>query len=88
MLRIAGNILREETDSPNEELLLMRTLRDMNLSKLVAEDVPLFSALLKDIFPRVENPGKKTYEQIERKIKEKVTLHGLEHYTPWVLKLV
>ena len=32
-----------------EEMLFMRTVRDMNLSKLVADDVPLFLALLKDI---------------------------------------
>ncbi len=57
VLRTAGNILREETENPNEELLLMRTLRDMNLSKLVTEDIPLFLDLLKDIFPKITNPG-------------------------------
>jgi len=33
-------------------MLLMRSLRDMNLSKLVADDIALFNGLLSDIFPK------------------------------------
>jgi hypothetical protein len=40
-----------------EEMLMMRTLRDMNLSKLVADDVELFISLLHDIFPNQKDPG-------------------------------
>jgi len=36
----------------DEEMLLMRALRDMNLSKLVSDDIPLFAGLLSDIFPK------------------------------------
>jgi len=51
VLRTAGNTKRFETKS-DEEMLLMRSLRDMNLSKLVADDIPLFNGLLLDIFPK------------------------------------
>jgi len=52
VLRTAGNTKRVEGEGKEEEMLLMRSLRDMNLSKLVAEDIPLFNGLLLDIFPR------------------------------------
>jgi len=51
VLRTAGNTKREELKS-DEEMLLMRSLRDMNLSKLVADDIALFNGLLQDIFPK------------------------------------
>jgi len=46
-------------------MLLMRSLRDMNLSKLVADDIPLFNGLLADIFPKTKDPPKKNYPEVE-----------------------
>ena len=50
VLRTAGKTKRRQDRDP-EEALLMSTLRDMNLSKMVAQDVPLFLSLLADLFP-------------------------------------
>jgi dynein heavy chain len=67
VLRTAGNTKREELKS-DEEMLLMRSLRDMNLSKLVADDIALFNGLLMDIFPKQSDIKKKDYPDVERMI--------------------
>jgi len=64
VLRTAGNTKRKESKS-DEEMLLMRSLRDMNLSKLVSDDINLFNSLLKDIFPLQKDPPKMNYPAIE-----------------------
>merc|ERR1719506_3200871 len=65
VLRTSGSNKRSEPADTDEEMLFMRTVRDMNLSKLVADDVPLFLALLKDLFPKVADPPKAEYKNIE-----------------------
>merc|ERR1719261_743238 len=54
VLRTAGKTKRDNLQA-DEEMLLMTTLRDMNLSKMVADDTPLFLSLLKDLFPGVQD---------------------------------
>jgi dynein heavy chain len=66
VLRTAGSVKRSEPPESEEDMLFMRTARDMNLSKMVADDTPLFLALLTDLFPKVANPPKKVYEAIEK----------------------
>jgi len=48
----------------------MRTLRDMNLSKLVFDDTNLFNSLIRDIFPKQLEPKKKTYDKVEKAVLE------------------
>lgn len=78
VLRTAGNTKRKETKpdmvfTPEkkeffEEFLLMRSLRDMNMSKLVFDDIPLFEGLLRDIFPRQTSADKVNHAQVESRI--------------------
>uniref|UniRef100_A0A3B4BIB9 Dynein heavy chain hydrolytic ATP-binding dynein motor region domain-containing protein n=1 Tax=Periophthalmus magnuspinnatus TaxID=409849 RepID=A0A3B4BIB9_9GOBI len=55
VLVMAGELKR---GSPhlNEDVVLMRALRDMNLPKFVFEDVPLFLGLILDLFPGLDCP--------------------------------
>lgn len=50
-----GPLLRPEAPSfPGQVLLL--SMRDMNIAKLTSVDVPLFNAIVQDLFPNVELP--------------------------------
>ena len=71
----------------SEEKIVMRVLRDMNLSKLVGEDEPLFMSLIDDLFPglTLEKAG---YPDIEAAIADAVQMANLIYHPPWVLKLI
>ena len=87
VLRTAGATKRANRDT-EEAILLYQTLRDMNLSKMVAQDVPLFLSLLKDLFPKLSAPPLAEYKAVEDAIKLSVEEMGLVQYVPWVKKVV
>lgn len=55
VLVMAGQLKRGSQDL-NEDVVLMRALRDMNLPKFVFDDVPLFLGLISDLFPGLDCP--------------------------------
>jgi dynein heavy chain len=86
VLRTMGATKRENLDKP-EAYLVYRTVRDMNLSKLVAQDVPLFLSLLADLFPDMSPPPKSDYPKEEEILKTVVEKYQLVHHEDWVLKV-
>jgi dynein heavy chain len=72
---MAGALKREASDV-QEELTLMRALRDMNMPKFVFEDVPLFQGLISDLFPNMDIK-RKPYEKKDRimEIMESLNLY-------------
>ena len=53
---IMAGALKRESPELDEQLVLMRALRDMNLPKFVFEDAPLFLGLINDLFPGMDCP--------------------------------
>ena len=87
VLRTMGATKRENNDK-SEAMLVYRTVRDMNLSKLVAQDVPLFLSLLADLFPGMAPPSKGEYLEEEAILRKVVKKHGLIYHENWVRKTI
>jgi dynein heavy chain len=88
VLRTAGNSKRQEAVGSDEEMIMARTLRDMNLSKFVAQDIPLFLSLLRDIFPAQTDIKKKTYKEIEGAIRKLMREQNLFDRPQWFIKII
>ena len=87
VLRTAGNTKRVNI-GVKEEVLLKGTLRDMNLAKLVAEDIPLFEALLKDIFAIELKDKGSLYPEIEEASKDHAKKLSLVIEPKWLRKII
>ncbi|KAH9487618.1 Dynein heavy chain 8, axonemal, partial [Bulinus truncatus] len=86
VLRTLGAEKRSRPED-TENTIVMRVLRDMNLSKLVDEDEPLFLSLISDLFPGI-NLDSATYTDLQNFLRKRIEEAGLINYDAWNLKIV
>ncbi|ELR57060.1 Dynein heavy chain 2, axonemal, partial [Bos mutus] len=85
LLRYAGKKRRLQPDLSDEEVLLL-SMRDMNIAKLTSVDVPLFNAIVQDLFPSIELPVI-DYGKLRETIEQEIRDMGLQP-TPFTLTKV
>jgi len=106
LLRQAGNILRERLENMKvkenkiptkdeltkiEEELMYKALKDMNLSKLVKDDIGLFTSLLDDVFVnqyKKNVPDKVVREHSEAIIKDMNLVADALEQDAWLQKIL
>ncbi|RVE46462.1 hypothetical protein evm_008872 [Chilo suppressalis] len=86
VLRTMGAQKRANPES-TEENIMMRVLKEMNVSKLVDEDEPLFVSLIEDLFP-----GIKLTQTVQREMQRAIAVvterTGLVNHPDWNLKII
>ena len=77
VLNSAGALKRSDTENTSEEIILLRSIRDMNLPKFVSQDMPLFNGLMSDLFPGVEPPVV-DYGALQKAIEAELEAAGMQ----------
>ncbi|KAI8904300.1 dynein heavy chain and region D6 of dynein motor-domain-containing protein [Gorgonomyces haynaldii] len=85
-LRSAGNRKRADPNVPDEVVLFL-AMRDNNVPKLTAEDVPLFMAILYDLFPGVEITNV-DYTEMTNAILEEMKLSNIQPIPSMISKII
>ncbi|XP_045497912.1 dynein axonemal heavy chain 8 [Colias croceus] len=86
VLRTMGSQKRANPES-TEENIMMRVLKEMNVSKLVDEDEPLFVSLIEDLFPGIKL-SQTVHKEMQRAIALVTERTGLVNHPDWNLKII
>ena len=86
VLVMAGGLKRGNPDL-SEDLVLIRALRDSNVPKFLADDLPLFGAIVLDLFPGVSIPDN-DYGEFAVSMDEELTKAGLQHVDKFKNKII
>jgi dynein heavy chain len=82
----AAGLLKSAEPDMEENQLLLRALRDVNVPKFLKDDLPLFENIILDLFPGVEQP-KVDIGVLLDSIKEQASLQNLQSVESFLFKI-
>lgn len=83
---LAAGKLKRESDAP-DDILVLRAIEDCNLPKFTQKDVPLFKAIISDLFPDA-NPEERSYGELAGKIKQSINQEHLTYNDRFYTKII
>ena len=83
----AAGLLKRAFPDMNEDQLLLRALRDVNVPKFLKDDLPLFENIISDLFPNIERP-KYEYGDLLEYIHKSCETMNLQPTEPFVAKVL
>ena len=86
VLVMAGALKRAEPKL-SEDIVLIRAMRDSNVPKFLSHDLPLFNAIISDLFPDVEIPNSENATLIDQ-IREEIVAQNLPIVETFVEKVI
>ena len=86
VLVMAGELKRSNVGA-SENIVLIRAMRDSNVPKFLADDVPLFTSIIQDLFPGVDIPAV-DYGALQQSIETALLGQGLQVVGPVVAKVI
>jgi dynein heavy chain len=86
VLVMAGALKRKDP-TVDEDVTLIRAMRDSNVPKFLAQDLPLFSGILADLFPNAEVPYT-DYGTLQQMIEAELADQNLQAVPSFVTKIL